>query len=553
MLHLLSIAGAVALILFGISDLREGLERLFGSRLGWWMQRLASNRLRAFLSGMFIAVPAPSSTTIAALTVQAIQSGQLNSVQALAVMLGANIGLTVTAFLIGLNLDSYAPLLILVGVGLFQYTGATRSRGIGQVLLSLGLIFLAVFLIRQYVDAVIRGAGPDSDLSTLIEIAERHPVWLLIIAAAITMGLQSSTATIGLVIGLMAGGVNSLDIAFASALGANVGLALTALMLGWRQIDSRRTALSNLALKSIVALALLACQGTVVGWVNQTPGTAAQQVAYIHTGYNVLVALVGLPLVPQLGLAMERLIPTPPAVHGGIFGPRYITERPSVIPSLALGQSQREIVRVSEIVREMLDDLWVGLKTNNEKLVRVVAQRDDEVDLLDREIKRYLIRLGSQTEGIANSHEQINQLTYLAELESIGDIIDKNLSEIALKKIHLRLDFTPDGWAELDDFYRKVAQNLLIADTAFTTRDRLLAQQLLRHKEHLGIYERELRDRHFARLNSQVWQSHETSAIHLDILTHLKRINSCVTHVGYAIMQSPEGESTPSSLHPRSE
>ena len=135
----------------------------------------------------------------------------------------------------------------------------------------------------------------------------------------------------------------------------------------------------------------------------------------------------------------------------------------------------------------------------------------------------------------------------MAELETIGDIIDKNISELVLKKIRVRAEFSKEGAEELEDFYRKVSENVMIAETAFTTRDRSVAQQLLRHKQRIDQYERELRDRHFARLNAGLVESHETSAIHLDLLTHLKRINSCVSHVAYAILQDmrPEHPSAP--------
>ena len=134
----------------------------------------------------------------------------------------------------------------------------------------------------------------------------------------------------------------------------------------------------------------------------------------------------------------------------------------------------------------------------------------------------------------------MRQLRYLAELETIGDIIDKNLCDLALKKIRLRAAFSPEGAQELDDFFQKVAENAMIAETAFTTRDMALAKQLLRHKERIDQYERDLRDRHFTRLNEGLMQSHETSAIHLDLLTHLKRVNSHVTHVAYAILQDTQ-------------
>ena len=141
----------------------------------------------------------------------------------------------------------------------------------------------------------------------------------------------------------------------------------------------------------------------------------------------------------------------------------------------------------------------------------------------------------------------MRQLRYLAELETIGDIVDKNLSELVLKKIRLGTQFSKDGRAELEDFFRKVAENVVIAETAFTTRDQTIAQQLLRHKERIDQCERELRDRHFARLNEGLVESHETSAIHLDLLTHLKRINSHVTHVGYAILQDTQSKHTAAS------
>jgi len=536
MVSALMIAGAVALILFGIRFLRKGLERLFGARLGWWMQRLARTRFRAFLAGLLVSTASPSSTTLSMLTVQSIQAGYLSTRQSLAVALGSNIGLTFTALLIGMNIDSYAPILILLGVALFQYTRTNKSRGTGQVILSLGLIFLAVHLIRQDVAAIIANSNPEDDLFKIIEIAKRHPIWMACIAATITIMLQSSSATIGLIIGLMAGGINSMEIAFPAVIGTNIGLSLTTLAMGWKQIDSRRMALANLLLKVVVGIAMMVFQEPILMYLAHVPGHTAQHITYTHTGFNILVAIVGLPLVNQVNSLMERILPTIKQ-EVETFGPKYTNDTPSDIPALALGQSQREIVRVSEIVRQMLDDLWIALKTNDEDKVRQVVQRDDQVDLLDAHIKRYLAQLGSLSQDIANSREQINQLTYLTELENAGDIIDKNLSELVLKKIKLGVDFTPEGWQELDDFYKKVAQNLLIADTAFTTRDRVLAEQLLRHKEYLRNYERELRARHFARLNSHVAQTHETTAIHLDLLTHLKRINSGVSHVGFAILQ----------------
>jgi len=232
---------------------------------------------------------------------------------------------------------------------------------------------------------------------------------------------------------------------------------------------------------------------------------------------------------------MEKLVPEP--TNGTKpFGPRFIHHGPIGGAALALGQSLRELIYMAEIVRSMLDDTWIALKNNNEPLARAVSERDDLVDQLDTEIKAFLTRLVKEEVDDYDAADQMRQLRFLSELETIGDIIDKNLTELVLKKIRLGAVFTEKGESELTDFYQKVVQNLEIAITAFTTRDRALASQLLRHKERLNKYEEELRDRHFQRLNKGQTEAHETSAIHLDLLTHLKRINSSLSHVAYAIL-----------------
>jgi phosphate:Na+ symporter len=536
MLILLKIAGAVALLLFGVRYLRKGLDRLFGAQLGTWMRRVGSRRGWAFLTGIGVAIAAPSSTTMSLLAVHNVHAGYMNARQMLAVMLGANIGLTILVQLVALHLDEYAPIFILVGFVLFQYSSASSWRGTGQVILALGFFFLSMGLIKQ---AVSGGAIPaHGDLAQIIDIADKYPLWLAILAMVMATILQSATATIGVVIGLGAANVVGLPVAIPVVIGANVGLAITTLVVGWRQIESRRLGVANLFLKLIIAAVGFALMPWLIHWMQSRPEALPGQVANLHTGFNVLQAIIGLPLIGVTSRWLDNIIPAPPPGSSRAFGPKFIHNGPIDSFALASGQSLREIMHMSEIVRSMLHDIWVALKTHDERLARDVAHRDNQVDLLDREIKRFLTRLAKEEVDQTDPQEQIRQLQYLTELETVGDIIDKNLSELVLKKIRLKARFTPEGERELDDFYRKVAENQVIADTAFTTRDRRLAEQLLRHKEHLNRYEQLLRDRHFARLNAGLAEAHETSAIHLDLLTHLKRINSCVTHVAYNILEN---------------
>ena len=544
---LLAIFGGVALLVFGVRYLRKGLDRLVGQRLGPWMQRLASRRRLSFLTGLAVSLAAPSSTTMSLLAVHTVQAGHMTARQMLTIMLGANIGLTVMVLLIALRLEQLAPVLVLIGVALFQFTHGRRTRGIGQVVLAIGFIFLAIDIMKRAAAGLPTTDGGLWEIINFETLAE-HGLVLAVFAALMAMVLQSSTATIGLVIGLASAEAMSLRHAIPVVLGANVGLAATTLIVGWRLIESRRLALGNLLLKSVVALvALLVLKllGDALPEPAQPAGLGLA-IAAVHTGYNVIVAAVGLPAVGMVTTLLERVVP-PPATPPSKFGPKFISGGPIGGAALAMGQSLREISHVSEIAREMLRDVWTALTTNNERLARSVAERDDEIDLLDTEIKRFLTRLAKEEGEQYDPDEQMRQLRYVAELETIGDIIDKNISELVLKKIRVRAEFSKEGAEELENFYQKVSENVMIAETAFMTRDRSVAQQLLRHKQRIDQYERELRDRHFARLNAGLVESHETSAIHLDLLTHLKRINSCVSHVAYAILQDmrPEHPSAP--------
>ncbi|QQE11406.1 Na/Pi cotransporter family protein [Planctomycetota bacterium] len=536
---LLTTAGGVALILFGVRFLRKGLDRLFGPKLARWMQSVGDSRIKSFFMGLFISVLAPSSISMSILSVQTVQAGHMTARQMLAVILGADVGLTVMVLLIALRLELYAPILVFFGVLLFQFTKANNTRGIGQLLLSLGFIFMGIGTISQAAKTVT----PTNEFIDLVQALANYPIGIAIMAAIVTVMMQSSTAAIALLIGLSgitANGGESLfglDTCIAVVVGANVGIGISTTIVGWSQIESRRLGLGNLLSKTIIAILILIFLPIAAALIADIPANLDKQIAATHTGFNVLMALVFFPFIGPIYSLICHFVPEPQYKEGEAFGPRYINPKLIDESGLATGQSLREILRVSEIIRRMLDDLWLSFKDLDIQRARRIQEQDDKVDLLDAAIKQYLAKVSNADNSEAAANEIIRQLDYLNELETIGDIIDKNLAEIAIKRCRENISFTDEGWAELKSFYEKVAENVLIAETAFATSDIILAQRLLRHKDHLRDIERELRQQHFTRLHTGVQLSHESSAVHLDMLTHLKAINSCVTHVAYAIIK----------------
>ncbi|MEM1212612.1 MAG: Na/Pi cotransporter family protein [Planctomycetota bacterium] len=537
MLLLVHIAGGVALILFGVRFLRKALDRLVGKRLGPLLQRFARSRTRAFLAGLGVAVVAPSSTTMSVLAVQTVRDGHLPARRVLPLMLGADVGLTVMVLLIALRLDQSAAAFIALGVVLFQFTRRQTLRGIGQLLLSLGFIFLGIGTISGAAGSI----PPDSDLIDLLTLAARYPLLLALIAVVLAVVLQSSTATIGLAIGLAdadLGGLNPLALALPIVIGANIGTGITLLLVAASTLDARRLALGNLLCKLTTAALLLTLTTPILLGVDHTPLTVDGRIALFHSGFNLAMALLFLPIIGLVYRLVIYFLPTPPEDDAPTpFGPRYINNAHIDGLVLATGQSRQEVLRVSAIVRSMLDDLWQAMLHRDPDLARSVQQRDDHVDLLDTEVKRYLARIVGEDTDEPTSTEVMAQLRYLNELETIGDIIDKNLADLVVKRARTEVWFSDEGWADLDGFYKKVAENLLIAETAFATRSPELAEQLLRHKHALNEAARDLRDHHFNRMRQGEPQSHEASAVYLDVLTHLRLINSSVTHVAYAVAE----------------
>jgi phosphate:Na+ symporter len=542
MLQFLTILGGIALILHGVRYLRKGLDRLFGDQLGPWLQGVANHPFRAFTGGLGISLLVPSSTSISALAVQSVQSYGISPRQMLILALGADIGLTLTVQLLSMHIEHFGPAFVAIGVALYQYSKSPKSRGVGQVLLSFGFLFMGIGIIQQAASTF----DSHGDLARLLMIAEHHPFGMAAIAALFAVTLQSSTATVGLVVALVGsnGLVFPIGSAIAAVVGANVGVGLTTVFMSWPNIDSRRFAVANLIAKSSIGVGVIYSVKWIIPTLDKTPGTLMQHIANVHTAFNVAKAVVFLPLVPALSWLVAKLIQPHDSRKKEIFGPKYINDSTIDSASLALGQSLREILRVSDIVRGMLDDLWRAMRDRDEPLVRQVVENDDQVDLLDREVQRFLAQLGAENLDADQSAEQMRQLRYLTELESVGDVIEKNLCELAIKKMKLGVTFPPEARRELDAFARFVGENMVIADAAFHTRDPLLAQKLLRHKEAINRRASELRDEHFNRMNRRQIDSHEVSALYLDIVGNLRRINSHVVHVAYGILQKQESSST---------
>lgn len=527
----------IALILYGIRTLRKGSDRLFGARLRTLLQTATSGRLRSLFTGFLLSILTPSSTAVALLSVEAINAGYVTFQQVLGLMLGANIGFAITVYLLAFKFYMFNTILVGVGVPLFLYSRRPLMKGAGQLLLGIGFLLLAI----QVLSAAMVPLKTNADVLEIMRVLENHPMWIVIFAILLKQLLQSATATIGIAIAMCAQQVLPVKAAVAVVIGANIGIGVTALITGYARTETRRMAIGNLLFKLVGAAVCLPLLPWLVNALKAlTPNSDTQVIANAHLIFNVAVAIFFLPLISPIAQLVEKFVPAKPERE--TFGPRYLDPALLESPALALGQATREILHMADHVRAMLRDARRAFQNHSDELCRQIQQRDNQVDLLNNEIKTYLTKTAEQMLNPDESRREIVLLAFATELENIGDIIDKNLMELAGKKISLQMEFSKDGWQELSVLFQKVEENFEISVSAFTARDQVLAKKLLRHKHYINNWERDLRNRHFRRLHEGLAESIEISSVHLDVLTNLKHINSHLSAVAYSILNEDESD-----------
>jgi len=530
---LLALFGGMALLLYGIQLTGDGLQRAAGGRLRTLLTGLARNRLSAVLSGAAVTALLQSSSATTVMLIGFVSAGLMTFRQTLGIILGADIGTTLTVQLIAFRITDSSPLLVGIGFTVAFLARRRVVKDIGAALLGFGLMFLGLKLILD-------GAAPikASPLATqLIASVADSALLAVVVAAGFSALVHSSAATIGLALALATEGLLSLEGAVAIVIGANIGTCATALMaaLG-ATAEAKRVAAAHIAFKVLGAALAVPLIEPFTAFVAGTAADPARQIANAHTFFNIGISLVFLPFMPWAARAIDAVVPAD-EVGENPFKTRYLDERSLDQPSLALGQATREALRMADVVQGMLRDIVPALRADNPEIIEDVERRDDQADFLEREIKLFLARLGREAMGPDLSQKEIGLISVIGNLENIGDIIDKNLMELARKRLYQGRRFSEPGWAEILEFHGLVSKNLERAIAAFAANDRALAREVLDQRPLMRQREREMRESHLNRLRSGLTESLETSEIHLDVLTNLKRISSHVSALVFPILE----------------
>ena len=539
---LLDLAGAVALLLWGVHMVQTGIQRAFGPELRRWLGTALQRRLAAFAAGLGVTAVLQSSTATGLMVAGFAAGGAVALQPALAVMLGANVGTTLIVQALSFDVVEIAPALILIGVLLFRRAGSTRSRDLGRVAIGLGLMLMAlrslVTLVTPYDDT--------PSVRLLLGAIATQPVLDVLLAAGLTWAAHSSVAVVLLVMSFAARGAVPPDAAFALVLGANLGTAINPVLEGVRGDDpvARRVPVGNLlsrAMGCVVALALLPRIGVLMVTLDPDP---ARVVADFHTAFNLLLAAMFLPLLGPWSALLRRLLPSRVEADDP-SQPRYLAVAAQETPPIALAAASREALRMADALEAMLAGAAEALASTDRARIASVRRLDDVLDRLNGAIKHYLLALDNEALSEIDQRRLSEILVFASHLEAAGDVVDRAVMGLAARRLKRGRAVSAAAQAEAAQLLGRLAETVRSAAAVFMTGDPRAARQLVVEKETFRALEQTATTAHLTRRASA---ASEAPNLDLDLLRELKRVNShLVAAAAYPVLEG-QGELLASRL-----
>ena len=530
---LLNLLAGVGLLVWGTHIVRTGILRIWGGDLRRFLRESVSNRYAAFAAGLGITALIQSSTATAVMVASFVGQGLIDTAPALAVMLGADVGTALMTLVFSFDLSWLSPLLIFLGVTLFMRRESSQIGRFGQILIGLGLIILALQLIVLAAQPLTKGAGVKVIFGSLT-----GDVMLdMLVAAVFTMLSYSSLAVVLLTATLAASKVISLHVALGLVLGANLGSGLLAMLTTLTSSpEARRVTLGNLLFRLLGCIIIVPLLPYIEELFASTPLDDAQITVYFHLLFNVVIAVGFLFFTEKIARVAERLLPARHDADDPAKA-RYLDASALDTPKLAIGNAAREAMRLADFIEQMLNGMLAVLKTNDRELAEKIRKMDDIVDDLYTAIKLYLTQVSREALDEKEGRRWADIVSFTINMEQVGDIVERVVTDLEEKKIDKGRNFSAAGMQEICDLHGRLIANLRLGMSVFLHGDLASAQQLLAEKVLFRDLERAYADSHIERLSINTLQSIETSSLHLDLISDLKRINSHICSIAYPILE----------------
>lgn len=548
--------GGLGLFIYGMVMMSNSLKSIAGDRMKRLLEILTNNRVLGILVGTIVTMIVQSSSTTTVMIVGFVNAGLMNLMQAIGVIMGANIGTTITAQLIAFNITQISPLAIAVGAGMFLFARRNKTKQIGSVILGFGILFTGIAFMS---DAMAPLRDHEGFKSLLVSFS-RNPILGVLAGFVLTAIIQSSSASIGLLQALAISGafnnipgVSPFALTVPILLGENIGTCVTAMISSiGTNITAKRAAFIHFSIKVIgtvwvlIVLGIVGCifngSNPIFDLIANISGTTmiaghvvpdvARQIANTHTIFNVVNTIVLFPFAGALVKLAEKIMPGEEKEDMG--GLKFLDERILENPAIAVGQAVKETARMGHFALENVNKAMQAFFDGNEKLIDEVMNLEIIINQLEREITKFLVSLSNSNLSETDYMRATNLYHTLNDIERIGDHAE-NIAELARFNIEHNLIFSDDAVDELHEMIKKVDQVVRDAITSLENDDIGLAKTIYLQEEEIDRLEVEFRAEHINRLNNQLCNP-SSGVIFLDILSNLERIADHATNISKTVL-----------------
>ena len=515
--------GGLGLFLYSIKTMGDGLQQAAGDRLRYYIDKYTSNPFLGVLVGIVVTALIQSSTGVTVITVGLVSASLLTLRQAIGIIMGANIGTTVTSFIIGFKLGEYALPLIFLGTMFLFFTKNRTANNIGRILFGVGGIFYALNLISA-------GMSPLKDLPQFKEYMVtlgQNPILGVVAGAVITVLIQASSATIGILQGLYAGGFLDLKGALPVLFGDNIGTTLTVIIAAaGANVSAKRVAATHVTfnvLGTILCLILLGPFTAMIEYFQALLHLSPEMtIAFSHGAFNVSNTIVQFPFIGALAYFVTKLIPGEDEVVK--YEPLYLDEQLiKQAPSIALGNAKKELLHLGNYAVKAFDLSYDYIINSDEKVAEKGHKTEEAINTIDEKLTRYLISLSSEALSQKESEVLTNILDSSRDLERIGDHAEAliNLNDYLQRK---NVQFSNSALEELEEIYRQTSEFVKDALESVENNDLEKAQSLIERHEAINKMERVLRKTHIKRLNNGECST-QAGVNFIDIISHYTRVS----------------------------
>ncbi|MEC7730970.1 MAG: Na/Pi cotransporter family protein [Candidatus Neomarinimicrobiota bacterium] len=538
----IGLLGGLSFFLYGMAKMSEGMKKAAGDRMRNILAALTSNRVIGMTVGAFVTMIIQSSSATTVMLVSFVQAQLMTYVQAISIILGANIGTTITAQLVAFKLTDYALLMITIGFAMTMFSKKDSIRHIGEAILGFGILFFGMKIMSDSMKP-LRAFQPFIDLMKDLE----NTINGILIGAILTAFIQSSSAFTGIVIVLAQQGLLTLEGGIPLIFGANIGTCITAGLASIGTIrDAKRVAIAHVVFNTggvFLFILFIPQLAEIVRWISPVSELTGieklamespRQIANAHTIFNITVGLIFLPFTTILANYVYKILPDKKTEEGIVPITWHLDNSAISTPALAIDLARSEILRMAKILGRMLDVIIIPFISNDQlqdetypqlSLVEGVEMREEKLDYLDMKIIKYLRKIGQQELSENQTQEVYGLMSIANDIESIGDTIEKNMIPLLAKKDSLNMDFSPEGKEELSLYHNKVCKQINRLKKAFSKLDPGKAEKIINKEGKYSALETKYRVSHLERLHQEREESIETHEIHMELMDLLKQIN----------------------------